>query len=482
MQSRVPRGPSVSPAEPAITVDGVSKKYKLFPSKRARIREALDPRRRSFHHEFWALRDISFTVGRGHTVGILGMNGSGKSTLLQIIASVLQPTTGTVRVAGKVAALLELGAGFNPDLTARENVVLHGTIMGLSRAEILDRMSAIEAFADIGEFFEQPMKMHSSGMFMRVAFATALYVDPEVLIIDEALSVGDARFQEKCFRRFRTFQDAGKTILFVTHDRSAVPRLCNMGLLLHQGKLVGLGDPGEMADLYGELLTAGSLARQGAARPRAGHSDMVGSSSQSQPDPVRVESPTAPGAAARDETVRRFATAQASGDRCPLNPTYNKYEQRFGNGHAEIVDYLIVEGDRANPTTLPAGGDVEFYFKVRFHRDIEAPILGITVTNSEGVVVYAVNNAWMKHALAPAHAGDVRVYRYRVRLSLAAGDWFLEPGMAETTTDICDCRTALVTFHLTDRVYYGGLARLETEFGEVSIEVTGPPEDPNLIS
>ena len=192
----------MSPAEPAITVDGVSKKYKLFPSKRARIREALDPRRRSFHHEFWALRDISFTVGRGHTVGILGMNGSGKSTLLQIIASVLQPTTGTVRVAGKVAALLELGAGFNPDLTARENVVLHGTIMGLSRAEILDRMSTIEAFADIGEFFEQPMKTHSSGMFMRVAFATALYVDPEVLIIDEALSVGDARFQENA-RRFR---------------------------------------------------------------------------------------------------------------------------------------------------------------------------------------------------------------------------------------------------------------------------------------
>jgi len=468
----------VSPAGPAISVDGVSKKYKLFPSKRARIREALDPRRRSFHHEFWALRDISFTVGRGHTVGILGMNGSGKSTLLQIIASVLQPTTGAVRVAGKVAALLELGAGFNPDLTARENVVLHGTIMGLSRVEIVDRMSDIEAFADIGEFFEQPMKTHSSGMFMRVAFATALYVDPEVLIIDEALSVGDARFQEKCFRRFRTFQDAGKTILFVTHDRSAVPRLCSMGLLLHQGKLVGIGDPGEMADLYGELLTVGSLARQGAARPTTGHSDTVGSSSQSQSGAARMESPTAP--AVRDETVRRFATAHASGDRCPLNPTYNKYEQRFGNGHAEIVDYLIVEGDRANPTTLPAGADVEFYFKVRFHRDIEAPILGITFTNSEGVVVYAVNNAWMKQALAAARAGDVRVYRYRVRLSLAAGDWFLEPGMAETTTDICDCRTALATFHLTDRAHYGGLARLEIEFGEVSIGVAAPDDSSSV--
>ena len=156
----------------AIRVETVSKKYKLFPSKRARIREALDPWRRSFHREFWALRDISFTVSRGQTVGILGMNGSGKSTLLQIIASVLQPTAGTVHVTGRVAALLELGAGFNPDFTARENVILNGTIMGLSRSDIDDRMSSIEAFADIGEFFEQPMKTHSSGMFMRVAFAT----------------------------------------------------------------------------------------------------------------------------------------------------------------------------------------------------------------------------------------------------------------------------------------------------------------------
>jgi hypothetical protein len=225
-----------------------------------------------------------------------------------------------------------------------------------------------------------------------------------------------------------------------------------------------------MADLYGELLTVGSLARQGAVRPTTGH----------QSGTARVEPPMAPVSAVRDETVRQFATARASGDRCPLNPTYNKYEQRFGNGHAEIVDYLIVEGDRANPTTLPAGADVEFYFKVRFHRDVETPILGITFTNSEGVVVYAVNNAWMKQALAAARAGDVRVYRYRVGLSLAAGDWFLEPGMAETTTDICDCRTALATFHLTDRAYYGGLARLEIEFGEVSIGVAAPDDSSSV--
>lgn len=471
----------------AIRVENVSKKYKLFPSNRARIREALDPWRRSFHHEFWALRDINFTVSRGHTVGILGMNGSGKSTLLQIIASVLQPTAGTVHVTGRVAALLELGAGFNPDFTARENVVLNGTIMGLSRSEILDRMSSIEAFADIGEFFDQPMKTHSSGMFMRVAFATAIYVDPEVLIIDEALSVGDTKFQEKCFRRFRAFQDAGKTILFVTHDRSAVPRYCDVGLVLHQGQLVDMGDPGDMADLYGEVLTVGGLTphrpRQSGLRPvvdRPAHNAVPG-------DPVgdRPRAPTSltsPISVEHNEILRQFLERAIPADQCPLNPTYNKYEQRFGNGHAEILDYLMIEADLANPTTIAVGADVDFYFKVLFHRDVEDPIIGITFTNREGVTVYAVNTGWMKETLIPARAGDVRVYRYRVRLNLGMGDWFLEPGMAETTTDICDCRTALAHFYLIDRPYYGGLAKLDVQFSEVSIDTQGSSGDPHPIS
>ncbi len=249
------------PPDVALVLENVSKKYRLFPSRGHRLREALHPFRRSYHREFWALRDVTLRLSRSQTVGILGLNGSGKSTLLQIIASVLQPTSGTVRVNGKVAALLELGAGFNPDLTGRENVVLNGTIQGLDHHEILARMEAIQAFADIGEFFDQPVRTYSSGMFMRVAFSTALYVDPDVLIIDEALAVGDAKFQEKCFRRFRTFQEAGKTILFVTHDRSALPRHCDLGILLHQGHVVEVGEPARIADLYGEILAFGELRR-----------------------------------------------------------------------------------------------------------------------------------------------------------------------------------------------------------------------------
>jgi homopolymeric O-antigen transport system ATP-binding protein len=449
----------VSPAEPAITVDGVSKKYKLFPSKRARIREALDPRRRSFHHEFWALRDISFTVGRGHTVGILGMNGSGKSTLLQIIASVLQPTTGTVRVAGKVAALLELGAGFNPDLTARENVVLHGTIMGLSRAEILDRMSAIEAFADIGEFFGQPMKTHSSGMFMRVAFATALYVDPEVLIIDEALSVGDARFQEKCFRRFRTFQDAGKTILFVTHDRSAIPRHCDLGILLHQGTLVDIGDPADIADMYGELLAVGELS-----------ASLTGVTS----DPTVPSPAVAPGEPAQatprsSDSIGMFLSTTPSEDRCPLNPTYNAYERRFGNRGAEIVDYLLVSGGAVNSGNLRSGANIDMYVKIRFNRDINAPIIGAVFSNKEGVVVYGTHSDWLTRPASPAHAGEMRAYRITVELSLSAGDWFLQLAVAESASEICDCRTALAHLYLSDRRQYVGLVNLKTEFKEIDL-------------
>ena len=187
------------------------------------------------------MKDIDLEVPPGHTVGILGLNGSGKSTLLQIVSAVLKPTVGTVTVRGRIAALLELGAGLNPELTGRENVLMNSAMMGFDRDRKLRRMEEIEAFADIGQFFDQPMKTYSSGMYMRVAFASSIFVDPDILIIDEALSVGDGKFAEKCFSRIRKFREDGKTILLVTHDRGTIPRLCDMGVLLHRGRLVESG-------------------------------------------------------------------------------------------------------------------------------------------------------------------------------------------------------------------------------------------------
>lgn len=439
----------------AIVAQAVSKKYRLFASKRDRVREALHPFRRTYHREFWALKDVSFEILKGQTVGILGMNGSGKSTLLQIIASVLQPTAGSVQVNGKVAALLELGAGFNPDLTGRENVMLNGTIMGLSRPHILDKLPEIEAFADIGEFFDQPMKTYSSGMFMRVAFSTALYVDPEVLIIDEALSVGDAKFQQKCFRRFRTFQEAGKTILFVTHDRSTVPRYCNLGLLLHKGELVEVGEPSRIVDLYGELLTFDSLSQQPPVPPLEDEPEVAAAA-----DEERVP-------ARRGSVVRAFLERLTDRDNCWQNPTHNKYEHRSGNGGAEIVDYLVMRGDTSNPVTLSTGDVIDVYLKVLFHRDVEAPIVGIILKNKEGVIAYGTNSEWMQKKLRPAAAGDLCTYCFTVEFSLASGDWFVDLAVAETSADICDNREALAYVYVRDAWQYVGLVRLETQIAEV---------------
>ena len=452
----------------ALKVVHVSKQYHLFASKSDRVREALHPFRRTYHREFWALKDITFEIPKGSTVGILGLNGSGKSTLLQIISSVLQPTSGIVEVDGKAAAILDLGAGFNPDLTGRENVILNGTIMGLNREQILERMEAIQAFADIGEFFDQPMKTYSSGMFMRVAFSAAIYVDAEVLILDEVLAVGDAKFQEKCYRRFKDFQEAGKTILFVTHDRSAVPRYCNMGLLLHQGELVQMGRPGHIAELYGELLAFGRLRPTEATPPPPQDEAYLSMDKTVERAIARNTGQAADQAAEQAHAaVRAFFDAPATEDCCPQNPTYNRYEHRFGNGHAEIIDYMLVTGGIVNPTSFYSGAAIDIYFKVLFHQKIEAPIVGIIFKNTEGVIAYGVNTDWLKERIRPGVAFDVQAYRFTIQLNLCAGDWFIDLAVAESTTELCDNRGALVHIYLIEQQSYVGLARLETRFGEI---------------
>ena len=329
---------------PAISLRGVSKKYQLYDSLQHRLYEALHPFKKKLHREFWALRDVSMEVPRGATVGILGVNGSGKSTLLQIICSILQPTSGEVAVQGRVAALIELGAGFNPDLTGRENAEINCAIMGLDGKTVRERLPGIEAFADIGEFFEQPVKTYSSGMFMRVAFATAISVDPDILIIDEALAVGDAKFQEKCFRKFREFQSAGKTILLVTHDRSAVPRLCTHGVLLHKGRVLLEGSPKDVTDQYSQLLTNGDVPEQ--AVGKAGKDVALDPGSP-------LLSTVAPGTTL--SAVERFLVQRSLSDRCPQNPTYNKNEFSYGQGGASIVDYLISEDGIVNQQDVKTG-------------------------------------------------------------------------------------------------------------------------------
>jgi len=244
----------------AVSVQNVCKKFRLFNSPKERLLEVLHPFNRNYHREFCALMDINFEVAKGATVGIIGRNASGKSTLLQIICSVLRPTSGFVIANGRISALLTLGAGFNPEFTGRDNVLMNGALMGFSREEMKERLPAIEAFADIGEFIDQPVKIYSTGMFVRLAFAAAINVDPDILVIDEVLAVGDAKFQHKCFQKFLEFQRVGKTIIFVTHDTNAVVKHCDYAILLERGEIVEMGDPKSITNYYLDLLFSGQIS------------------------------------------------------------------------------------------------------------------------------------------------------------------------------------------------------------------------------
>ena len=248
-----------------VLVENVSKLYRLYRKPADRLRELL-PGARPLHTDFWALRDISFHVEPGETLSLVGPNGCGKSTLLQIVAGILQPTEGSVKTSGRIAALLELGAGFNPEFSGRENVYLNGEIMGLSRAQIERAMPSIEAFAEIGEFMERPVKEYSSGMYVRLAFSTAIHVDPEILIVDEALAVGDAVFANRCVRKFQELRERKITVLFVSHDLGLVKQLSDRAILLLHGRIEAQGEPKDVINRYIGLV----LERQPAERKKSG--------------------------------------------------------------------------------------------------------------------------------------------------------------------------------------------------------------------
>lgn len=239
----------------AIRVENVSKMYKLYDKPSDRLKEALGFTKKVRYKEYYALKDLSFDVKRGETVGIIGTNGAGKSTILKIITGVLSQTDGEVEINGRISALLELGAGFNQEYNGIENIYLNGTMMGFTREEIDAKMDSILEFADIGDFVQQPVKTYSSGMFVRLAFAVAINIEPEILIVDEALSVGDVFFQAKCYQKFEEFKREGKTILFVSHDLGSISKYCDRVILLNKGRKVSEGTPKEMIDLYKKILT-----------------------------------------------------------------------------------------------------------------------------------------------------------------------------------------------------------------------------------
>lgn len=371
----------------AIKVDHLSKVYKLYKKPSDRLKEALGFRVESREH--YALNDVSFDVKKGETVGIIGTNGSGKSTILKIITGVLNPTKGSVVVDGRISALLELGAGFNMEYSGIENVYLNGTMMGFSKEEIDAKLQDILDFADIGDFVHQPVKSYSSGMFVRLAFAVAINIEPEILIVDEALSVGDVFFQAKCYRKFDEFKEMGRTILFVSHDLGSIARYCDRVVLLNRGVKLDEGQPKEMVDLYKKVL-------------------------------VHQENEKPAEAASIEEKTQETKWKK------PFEVNPNALE--YGTKAAEIVDYIILDSKGRETNTIEKFTDFSIKMRVKFHQDMDDPIFAFTIKNLQGTEITGTNTMFEKVTVQPQKEGDIQEISFTQNMNLQGGEYLLSLG------------------------------------------------------
>ena len=371
-----------------IQVEHLSKMYKLYDKPSDRLKESLGLTRKKRYREHFALHDVNFQVREGECVGIIGTNGSGKSTILKIITGVLTPTEGEVKVNGRISALLELGAGFNMEYSGLENVYLNGTMIGFSKEEIDARLDDILAFADIGDFIHQPVKMYSSGMFVRLAFAVAINIDPEILIVDEALSVGDVFFQAKCYHKFEEFKEQGKTILFVSHDLSSIVKYCDRVVLLNKGQMLDEGSPKEMVDMYKQLLVHQDPVKQG-----EGGQELT---------------------AAEENWGTGFAR----------NPDTLDY----GEKQAEIVDYVVLDEKGRPSNNIEKGSTFSIKMKVHFHENIQEPIMAYTFKNIQGTEITGTNTMYEKMSVEHPDAGRECVVTFTQKMDLQGGEYLLSFG------------------------------------------------------
>lgn len=422
--------------KPAITVKDLKKVYKLYDKPSDRFKEAFGLTRKKAK-EHYALNGVSLEIFQGETVGIIGTNGSGKSTILKIITGVLSPTSGEVNVSGRISALLELGAGFNMEYNGIENVYLNGTMMGFSQKEIDAKLPEILKFADIGDYVYQPVKTYSSGMFVRLAFALSINVEPEILIVDEALSVGDVFFQSKCYRRMEEIRKNGTTILMVTHDMGSVIKYCDRVVLLNKGHYVAEGAPGKMVDLYKKILAnqmddleeellemndfSGGMDSNAAG---AGAKSASGEKADGSAGAGADTSENAAGTAKGQDGAAGHAHKKHSGlmkDKLTINPNRTEY----GNGKAEIYDLGMFD-ERGNLTNLLLKGE---YFtikeKIRFHDSIQSPIFTYTIKDKKGADLTGTNTMFEGAEIRPVKNGDEYEVNFRQKMTLQGGEYLL---------------------------------------------------------
>ena len=404
--------------ELAIQVRGVGKCYHLYEQPSDRLKQFVLPSlaamaglgERRYFREFWALRDVSFQIRKGEQVGIVGRNGAGKSTLLQILCGTLAATEGQVQVNGRVAALLELGAGFNPELSGAENIFLNGAVLGLERAQMQARYEQILAFADIGAFISQPVKNYSSGMYMRLAFAVAAHVDPEILVVDEALAVGDEAFQRKCNLKIQALRDAGTTVLFVSHSASHVIEVCNRALLIDHGRLVAEGEPKKIISTYHRMLHAAAKAEQ---EPETAAQD---------------ELPAPPGAAPLPAAAAGLPAAEddgASWDPGLVSTTAVEYPS-LG---CRIVAPRLLAADGRRVNVLVAGGEYVYAYQVHFDSAAAAVRFGMMIRTLRGLDLGGGASLPSGQSHDFLATGSVVEVRFRFRAGMQAGVYFLNAGV-----------------------------------------------------
>ena len=380
----------------AIQVESLEKAYKLYDKPSDRLKEALGLSRKKRYKEHFALKGIDMTIFQGETVGIIGTNGSGKSTILKIITGVLNPSKGEVKVNGRISALLELGAGFNMEYNGIENVYLNGTMIGFSKKEIDAKMDDILSFADIGEYVYQPVKTYSSGMFVRLAFAVAINIEPEILIVDEALSVGDVFFQAKCYHKFEEFKKMGKTIVFVSHDLSSISKYCDRVVLLNRGTKLGEGSPKEMIDAYKQVLV-GQYPMEEEENSLFGDKDIAAAA----------------------------AGAVDGGNGAAVNPELLEY----GTRAAVIESYYMTDEKGRSTTAVLKGQKCSVHMQVRFLQDIEAPIFAFTIKNIRGVEITGTNTMVEKAFLKSVAAGTSKHITFTQDMNLQGGEYLLSLGV-----------------------------------------------------
>ncbi|WP_336698226.1 ABC transporter ATP-binding protein [Pantoea dispersa] len=418
-----------------LSLNNLGKSYKQYPSKFSRLIEWTLPFLGLRHSKKWVIRNISFDVTQGETIGIVGVNGAGKSTLLKMITGTTKPTEGEVSRAGTIAALLELGMGFHPDFTGRQNVYMSGQLLGLDTETITNLMPEILAFADIGEYVDMPTRVYSSGMQVRLAFSVATAVRPDILIVDEALSVGDVAFQAKCFRRINDFKEKGTTILFVTHALDDIVKHCHRAILLDKGSIAMAGEPRAVVNEFRDRMFGKSKKSVDSLSERL-----------NKPDDNEL----------------------SCDDIFHTKPLYQTIEHRWGTRAAEITDYIIKSDDQNYPVTIFAGRELDIKFRCVFHNDIESPIFGLLLKTPDGVNLYGASSRELMHEnLGLVKAGAVVDFTFKLKMNFNTGPVLLSVGLTHTdeagSDEPLDRRYDSILLNVDNEKKFIGLVDAETQ-------------------